>query len=241
MAGNAPASAIFFCSYEGFKGRLGVTGQEQDVTLRHAATLSLASAMAESVASTIRVPLDMLKQRLQMGYASNTLWSASRHSMIAAYRVTLLRDLCHNGLQFPLYEILKATAAKRGSKSGQAAQLQAAACGGVAGFVSAAITTPFDLLKTRMNLAGHQSDAGACPVQLRRRGAAGLLRAEMAHIYATKGIAGFWAGGGLRAAWMGFGGFIFLGSFEVAREELTAQQRVLQQSLCGSPLVQPAM
>ena len=41
-----------------------------------------------------------------------------------------------------------------------------------------------------------------------------------------RGFLGFFAGCTCRAAWMGLGGFIFLGSFELAKKHLQAEDHV---------------
>lgn len=226
LVGNVPASAIFFCSYEVYKERFGGEVKDGEVNVRHAFTLALASACAEATASSIRVPVDMVKQRLQMGYKNASLLQTGMNSVMAAYTVTLMRDLCHNGLQFPMYECLKVVVGRRCSPSGKCTPLQSAACGGVAGFVSATLTTPFDVLKTRMNLAGVKvccQDQGPEAFDQQGLSTARLVRAEVSRIYLARGMKGFFAGVTLRASWMGLGGFVFLGSFEFARETLTAQ------------------
>lgn len=226
LAGNVPASAIFFCSYEVFKEGLGGEANEGTVTVRHAFVLALASASAEATASFVRVPVDMLKQRLQMGYQNVSLLQTGMSSAMAAYKVTLMRDLCHNGMQFPMYECLKVVVGRHCSPTGQCTPLQSAFCGGIAGFVSAALSTPFDVLKTRLNLAGFEASCPQGQSALHQEGlsTAQLVRAEASRIYHSRGMRGFFAGGLLRASWMGIGGFIFLGSFEFARKKLTAQR-----------------
>ena len=42
-------------------------------------------------------------------------------------------------------------------------------------------------------------------------------------VYSERGFRGFFAGCTCRAAWMGLGGFIFLGSFELAKTLSSAQ------------------
>jgi len=48
-----------------------------------------------------------------------------------------------------------------------------------------------------------------------------LATTEIRTIYRQRGIAGFFAGAGYRAACMGLGGFVFLGAFETAKTLLS--------------------
>jgi hypothetical protein len=117
-----------------------------------------------------------------------------------------------------MYEFLKITAAKRLGKTSQdqLPTYQAAMCGSVAGAISAMVTTPLDLIKTRLNLRPreHLAERGSTKAGV-------LVMDEVRHIYAESGWRGFFCGALIRAAWMGLGGFIFLGSFELAKDCLT--------------------
>lgn len=53
-------------------------------------------------------------------------------------------------IQFPFYEFLKAQVAKR--QGSRASSAQAAVCGMIAGGTAAALTTPLDVVKTRVML-----------------------------------------------------------------------------------------
>eukprot|EP00747_Dinoflagellata_sp_TGD_P204440 gnl/TRDRNA2_/TRDRNA2_78106_c0_seq1.p1 gnl/TRDRNA2_/TRDRNA2_78106_c0~~gnl/TRDRNA2_/TRDRNA2_78106_c0_seq1.p1 ORF type:complete len:458 (+),score=64.27 gnl/TRDRNA2_/TRDRNA2_78106_c0_seq1:192-1376(+) len=72
--------------------------------------------------------------------------------------------------------------------------------------------------------------------------ASSLIRTEVSEIYSSRGVSGFFCGATLRAAWMGLGGFVFLGSFEYAKNVLTkdaaARSQVKEPS---KPLPDPRM
>lgn len=93
----------------------------------------------------------------------------------------------------------------------------AAVCGSAAGLISATFTTPFDLLKTRVNLRRSKGDRTETKMKE-------LLFDEVARVYRCNGWRGFFVGAGFRAAWMSLGGFVFLGSFELAKSSLDSMR-----------------
>jgi solute carrier family 25 S-adenosylmethionine transporter 26 len=192
----------------------------------------IASAAGELAACTIRVPVDMMKQKLQMGYVPNFtlaargLFTTSPTLLLASFRATAMRDILHTGLQMYLYESFKLLVAKRRAyrSAEELPVFQAAICGSMAGAVSAFITTPVDVLRTRVNLrssgivAINPGDVAKEPLAWKS-----LFADEVRHTYRAKGVAGFFAGAGLRSASMGAGGFLFLGTFELAKSHLSAR------------------
>jgi solute carrier family 25 (mitochondrial S-adenosylmethionine transporter), member 26 len=107
-------------------------------------------------------------------------------------------------IQFPLWESMKAWRRRqKGSEEDSAAG--SAAFGSVAGAVAAAVTTPLDVLKTRMMLAGKRLAVGPLSRQI-------LL---------TEGPGAFVAGIVPRILWISGGGAIFLGSYQWAYNALT--------------------
>lgn len=214
IAGATPASAIFFGTYEFTKSTLELDRSE-GFGLRHVSSVIMASVCGELAACSVRVPVDMVKQRLQAGVASDffsaarSVSVANRAVLLASFRATAFRDVGHSSLQFSMYEFFKLTAAKVSGRSAEELPVwQAATCGSVAGALSAALTTPMDVVKTRLNLRS----PGA---------AAASVSAEVAEIYRTRGASGFFAGTLCRATWMALGGFVFLGSFELAKGHLS--------------------
>jgi solute carrier family 25 S-adenosylmethionine transporter 26 len=83
---------------------------------------------------------------------------------------------------------------------------QAAICGFVAGGVAAALTTPLDVIKTRIMLSS---------------GDRSIIRMAAA-IWNEKGVRGFGAGIVPRVMWISIGGSIFLGVYDLARKTIRA-------------------
>ncbi|CAK9021045.1 Putative mitochondrial carrier protein PET8 [Durusdinium trenchii] len=180
----------------------------------------VASILGELAAGVWRVPVDLVKQRQQagggqrLGAVVQGVVSTQGSIFVASLQASLLRDVTHSSLQFPMYEYLKLVCANLNGISKESLPTwQAASCGTVAGVISAFLSTPLDVLRTRLNLR----EDHLCPTHSRKK-ASQLLKEEALLVYrGPRGFLGFFAGCTCRAAWMGLGGFIFLGSFELAK------------------------
>lgn len=100
--------------------------------------------------------MDIIKQRLQVGIARNLSQAAQdiykangTPGFYRGFQMTMFREIPFACIQFPLYEQFKLRFVERNSKF---ASLQASLCGMVAGGIAAAITTPLDVMKTRIML-----------------------------------------------------------------------------------------
>jgi len=154
--GSAPGAALFFMGYEATKHRLLTNYPEVPVPAAH----MLAASMGEVLACLIRVPTEAVKQRMQANTgAFNSFGSTIKHvaktrgllGFYEGYGITLFREIPFSAIQFPLYEGLKTF--YRNTFNGQEPKsYESAAFGSVSGAVSAAATTPIDVLKTRIIL-----------------------------------------------------------------------------------------
>ena len=196
---------------------------------RHAALVHMAAASAGEVAAcAVRVPTEVVKQRAQANQFPSSL-SAFTHildqrrargyahvwrELYRGWGITVMREVPFTVVQFPLWEALKRwrVAARGGSSfagggSGRGEQvsgLEGGLLGSVAGAVAAGITTPLDVLKTRMMLAREKEPMF------------GMLR----QILRESGPRAFFAGIGPRVGWISVGGAIFLGSYQWASNTL---------------------
>lgn len=216
VAGSVPGSAIFFTVYESSRTALEAGG------VRRPWSALLSSALGEFIASTVRMPVDFMKQRQQtisqcsFADAARGLLATRSAVLMASFRATASRDILHSGLQFSMYEHLKVAVASHGGhpSADRLPIVQAAACGSIAGAASAVLTTPVDLVRTRINLRCSADPAQHAP------GWRALLAEEIREVHHVRGLSGFFTGAGLRGASMGIGGFVFLGAFELAKSQL---------------------
>ncbi|EFW98434.1 mitochondrial carrier protein [Grosmannia clavigera kw1407] len=209
VVGSAPGAALFFVTYEGVKGWMS------DAQHSSATTHMLSASLGEIAACAVRVPTEVVKQRAQAGqHASSAaalaaIVRSSRGSLPqlarALYRgggATILREVPFTVVQFPLWEAMRQrwSVGVDGSTTPPSA-VASAAFGSIAGAVAAAVTTPLDVLKTRIMLSpdGHHA-----------------LPAMVRDIHRRHGSRAFFAGIGPRVTWISIGGAIFLGTYQLA-------------------------
>lgn len=207
--GAAPGAAMFFGAYEGMKPRLKAMNGGNEHWLHH----STASSCGEVAACFVRVPTAVITQNMQVGnYATFTESckgiANSPEGLSAFYRgffTTVAREIPFSFIQFPLYEGFKKAWGKvQGSET---TVTQGATCGSVAGAIAAAVTTPLDMVKTRMML-GARNAAGELYV--------GTL-ASLQMVAKEEGIAALFSGIGPRVGWITIGGYVFFGAYEQAQ------------------------
>ncbi|PVD24246.1 hypothetical protein C0Q70_14716 [Pomacea canaliculata] len=202
--GSAPTAALFFGSYETTKFIL------QRLLPEHLAPVShmVAAATGEVIACLIRVPVEVVKQRAQAAPAlssikifKQTLAAEGLYGLYRGYSTTVAREIPFSFIQFPLWEFFKKQWSVKTQKS--IAAWQSSLCGALAGGISAALTTPLDVAKTRIMLAQKGSPT-----------ASGSFIFVMRHIYWENGVPGLFAGVVPRVMWISIGGAIFLGVYE---------------------------
>ncbi|KIK92429.1 hypothetical protein PAXRUDRAFT_829973 [Paxillus rubicundulus Ve08.2h10] len=209
VVGSAPGAAMFFSTYEMAKQSLPLHGQL--APLNH----MISASIGEVAACLIRVPTEVIKTRTQTssyGSSATTSFAAAkmvmRHDGIKGfYRgfgTTIMREIPFTSLQFPLYELLKMRLSLAlGSRPLRAPE--AAICGSIAGGVAAALTTPLDVLKTRVML-DMREPSSQFPSLLTR----------FQQIYINEGPRALFAGVVPRTLWISAGGAVFLGVYEWA-------------------------
>jgi len=151
VAGAAPQGGIRISTYEFTKVELD---RRNIITNNHPLLLSAVSATCGDIASSfVKVPREVLTQRLQTGQFSSVWACASdilqREGLKGFYRgyiSTQLRDVPFMVLLFSCYENAKALTGNLCEESSVFAALFGAVSGATAGFC----TTPFDVLKTKI-------------------------------------------------------------------------------------------
>ncbi|KAM7513724.1 hypothetical protein LguiA_003858 [Lonicera macranthoides] len=218
IAGVLPASALFVGVYEPTKQKLLKIVPENLSAIAHLT----AGAVGGVAASLIRVPTEVVKQRMQTGQFSSAPGAVSLivskegfKGLYAGYGSFLLRDLPFDAIQFCIYEQIRIgykLAARRDLNDPENAII-----GAFAGALTGAITTPLDVIKTRLMVQGsanqYKGISDCVQTIIREEGAPALL----------KGI-------GPRVLWIGIGGSIFFGVLERTKRYLAERHPSIQDS-----------
>lgn len=205
-------------------------------TPRVFACQAAAAMCGESFACCIRVPVEMVKQQMQAGHHSS-ITSALRYitnnaSPPAAVTVNgvpaapppirisgvyhlfhgmpimLMRELPFSVIQMSLYETLKSKV--YAYKDHPYAPCALPLCGAFSGGCAAFLTTPLDVIKTRIMLMRHHSHTGG-----RIRFVLDDLMREPARPGDRFGyVQRFFRGASTRVLWISLGGSIFFGTYE---------------------------
>lgn len=113
-----------------------------------------------------------------------------------------MREVPFTVIQFPLWEGMKKWSLRQRQQTSPSdvTAAESALFGSISGAVAAGLTTPLDVLKTRMMLATQRESV----VAITRR------------IWAEEGRRVFFSGIGPRTMWISIGGAVFLGSYQWA-------------------------
>lgn len=172
-----------------------------------------AASVGEVAACAVRVPTEVVKQRAQAKQQHSSLAALNFilrqrsdigvmgvwRELYRGWSITVMREVPFTVIQFPLWEGLKEWRRRTTGKDSSTA-VESGVFGSVAGAVAAGLTTPLDVLKTRLMLARERESAGVFFVRILRQ----------------SGPRAFFAGMGPRVLWISAGGAIFLGSYQWA-------------------------
>ncbi|CAL1679288.1 unnamed protein product [Lasius platythorax] len=198
IVGSAPTAALFFLTYEEIK-----TIMQPKISAKYYTVLHMGAAtLGEMVACLIRVPVEVIKQRKQALIHDKE--SLGLKLLYRGYLSTVLRDTPFSIVQFPLWEYLKKFYSFHIKR--EIYPVESAICGAISGSISATVTTPLDVAKTRIMLANRTMLSSQLTIL-------NILR----ETYVENGFRGLFAGLGPRLVWITLGGFIFFGVYEEAR------------------------
>lgn len=178
----------------------------------------LAASCGEVIACLIRVPVEIAKQRKQALIAKkeNTfqiLYDAFkkeglRKGVYRGFGITIMREVPFSLIQFPLWEYLKVQWEPSTGLPLNPAVV--ALCGAISGGIAAGLTTPLDVLKTRIMLADASNRTTVSKI--------------IKSIYRENGIRGLFAGFVPRVLWITLGGAIFFGVYDLMTNILHSRE-----------------
>ncbi|KAF8646836.1 hypothetical protein HU200_065639 [Digitaria exilis] len=180
ILGSATSSAVYFGTCELAKSLLRPH-------LPPFLVPPLAGASGNVSSSAIMVPKELITQRLQSGAAKGRSWQVlldivqndGFFGLYAGYAATLLRNLPAGVLSYSSFEYLKAFTLKSRDKESLTPG-ESVLCGALAGAISAALTTPLDVVKTRLmtrvGTQGSRTVLGTMKEVVAEEGLVGLSR-----------------------------------------------------------------
>lgn len=239
-----PSSGAFFTTYEGVKSLFSKANPIHNglPLIPQPFIHSAASATAELVSCFILTPAEVLKQNAQMirrpaevsGSKSSNLFQPSvtiqalkqfrrPSQLFRGYTALAARNLPFTAMQFPMFEYMKESLKQyrkeKGTATGSLLEtgLVTAISAGTAGSIAATITTPVDVVKTRIMLSaagetseskaqedvekakkqGHSLDKLAKEKGVTKKSGITVAR----EIMGESGVKGLFRGGILRATW----------------------------------------
>lgn len=176
----------------------------------------LAASLGEVAACAVRVPTEVVKQRAQakqhpssLSALTSILRQRRTHGFVHVWRelyrgwtITVVREVPFTVIQFPLWEGMKKWALRQRQQGNPAdvTAAESALFGSISGAIAAGLTTPLDVLKTRMMLAKQRES----------------MLAITKRIMVEEGGRTFFSGIGPRTMWISIGGAVFLGSYQWA-------------------------
>ncbi|KAI1179375.1 mitochondrial carrier domain-containing protein [Nemania sp. FL0916] len=207
-----------------------------------------ASCLVLTPAEVIKQNAQMLRQQQQQNSsgsssARSTSLQALRQlggngagrKLLSGYTALVARNLPFTAIQFPIFEFVRARmwGRRAGDRDGPGQPgvsqehslreigLVTGMSAALAGSFSALVTTPMDVVKTRMMLAAGSADqtGKTTPDSGLSRSRGGLAVAQQ--VFAERGVAGLFRGAGLRSVWTAVGSGLYLGMYEVSKTWLT--------------------
>ncbi|CAK9439716.1 uncharacterized protein LODBEIA_P38160 [Lodderomyces beijingensis] len=203
ILGAGPAHAIYFSVFESTKtflvNRLTNSPHSNKIVTdeNHPIIASCAGVAATTASDALMTPFDMLKQRMQAraAYPENKIQSVRLLKLAAdiykkeglsafyiSYPTTLLTNIPFAALNFGFYEYCSSLLNPSHSYN----PYLHCVSGGVAGGIAAALTTPFDCIKTVLQTRGISQNASL-------RDVTGFKSAAEA-LYKLGGAKSFWRG-----------------------------------------------
>eukprot|EP01035_Chromulina_nebulosa_P018865 gene18865-24650_t len=171
VLGSSPSVAVYFGLYSAIKSKL-IKVFPSSMKLP---AVAISAAIGNTVASVLRVPYELIKQRLQTGQFTNTfeaiVYSIRNEGFVGIFgngrlQSQIMRDVPYAVVTLASYELLQSLSNSiisdinrrsilsnkdKGNKSlNQYTKLKNAICGSVAGGIGSFVTTPMDVVKTRL-------------------------------------------------------------------------------------------
>jgi len=184
VSSAAPSHAIYFVTYEGLKNKLG-----GNVPGDHPLVFAFSGAVSTILSDAILTPMDTIKQKRQLSFREYPgTFACLRHvvrhegfrALYAGYTTTIVMNVPYHSIYLNVYEFVSRRL--RDYNRGHFDPKLHILSGGIGGMAAAAITTPLDVAKTRL-----QTKSDTC------QNYHGMIR-TMKYIWRTEGGVGLTRG-----------------------------------------------
>ncbi|KAK8795708.1 hypothetical protein WA158_000364 [Blastocystis sp. Blastoise] len=216
MVGSALTFSTHWTIYEGSKRMLTPYAQKYHIWMPIVYACSVVNA--QMIASCIRAPIETVKQQMQAGLFERTtdcIHSLAKQGGIKSfyngYTSLLFKNIPYDVCEMTLYEVIRG---KYMQKQGytdlsQLKTREILSLGFCSSSITAWLTTPFDVVKTRMMLSAGKKYSVYTSVPR-----------TMELIYKEEGIRALWSGAIARVIQVGINGALFFAAFEFYRQQL---------------------
>eukprot|EP01018_Ginkgo_biloba_P004583 Gb_38633 [translate_table: standard] len=153
--GAGPAHAVYFSVYEVCKEKLG-----GNLPGHHPLAHAMSGILATIASDSVLTPMDVVKQRLQLRRSpyggvkdciKRMLKEEGVRSFYASYRTTIVMNAPFTAAHFATYEAVKKVLMGFSPENASEEHLLVhITAGGAAGALASAVTTPLDVVKTRL-------------------------------------------------------------------------------------------
>ncbi|GMM52899.1 Fe(2+) transporter [Starmerella bacillaris] len=187
VLGSGPAHALHFAIYETITSLGQKNGHASTPSTRVSA---LAGAAATITSDAFMTPFDVIKQRMQLQSGNTNLLRAAsqiwRNEGISAfyvsYPITIMMNIPFTAINFAVYDNVSHML----NPQRRSDPLAHCLSGGIAGATAAAVSTPFDVIKTLLQTRGATTDAKARSLN--------SVKEAAKYIYQQRGLMGFTVG-----------------------------------------------
>lgn len=175
-----------------------------------------AAAAAGTIASLVRVPTEVIKTRLQTRQFKGPIMAVTSVArkeglggLYAGYWSFMFRDLPFDAIEFVTYEQAKIAYSRYVVKR-DVNPAEASFLGAAAGSFTGLVTTPLDVVKTRLMTQGLTAQY------------AGVVDC-IGKVIRNEGFTALFKGGAARVTWIGVGGSIFFTALESSQRLLVSE------------------
>lgn len=159
---TVPNAAIYFNTYEALKKRITQTSFPYPVMIP-----LVAGSLARVVAVATLAPLELIRTNFQAEQKHRTVLSFVRkiglNRMWLGVGATLSRDVPFSAIYWTSYEFVKGKLKPEMPQTTTGGFITSFVAGASSGMLSAFLTTPIDLVKTRLQTGAVDPKIGTCP------------------------------------------------------------------------------